>query len=715
MTRVATYCRICEAACGLIADGAGDDLTLIPDPDHVVSRGFACVKGVRFTQVHRDPARVNHPLLRQNGALERATWSDAFRRVGAELSRIRSTHGPHSVGVYLGNPAAFSPLTTLFGTAFVRGLGTRNYFNAGSLDCNNKFVVAREMLGSPGTHPIPDLARSRFALLIGTNPSVSQSSFINAPHLVERLRDIEKRGGRVVVVDPRRTETARSVGEWQPIRPGSDAALLLGLIHVILREGLQHRIRVSRFTRGIDDLRRHAAHFDPQRVSRSTGIAAERIEALARDFAAADGAFCHLSTGVNQGPHGTLAYAAKIALEAITGNLDQAGGSLFPRGAIDVAGWARRLGIDREPTWKSRIGGFSPVLGALPCSILPDEILTPGSERIRALVVLAGNPLLSAADGDRLLEAFRSLELLVVIDLFVNDTGALAHAVLPATDWLEREDIPLAQLQLQAEPYLQWTPAVAPVAGERRHDWQILLELARHSGTFIGSRLAHRGLEVALGLLGPSGLMAAPLGMSLGPRPLQRLQRHPHGLRLEDTVPGDFLQKRTGTASRRVELCPAAVFADVPRLLGEPPPGDALLLFSKRQRVGHNSWMHNNDALRPEPQRAHLAPEDAERLGLRSGDWVRLSSEAGQIEVQVELDADVAPGGVAVPHGYGHQDGSSWELARGRGGANVNRLAASGPDATHRLSGMSQFNAIAVRLVKLDELDSVPASDGTRA
>ncbi|MCA9643388.1 MAG: molybdopterin-dependent oxidoreductase, partial [Myxococcales bacterium] len=523
-----------------------------------------------------------------------------------ELARIRAAHGPHAVGVYLGNPAAFSPLTTLFGTAFVRGLGTRNYFNAGSLDCNNKFVVAREMLGSPGTHPVPDLDHSQFALLLGTNPSVSQSSFVNAPRMVERLRDIEKRGGRVVVVDPRRTETARSVGEWLPIRPGGDAALLLGLIHVILREGLQHSVRVGRFTRGLEDLRQHAAAFDPQRVSQLTGIEAERIEGLAREFAAADGAFCHVSTGVNQGPHGSLAYACKIALEAITGNLDRRGGGLFPRGAFDVATWARRLGIDREPKWTSRIGGFRPVLGALPCSILPDEILTPGPEKIRALVVLAGNPLLSAADGGRLLEAFESLELLVVVDLFVNDTAALAHAVLPATDWLEREDIPLAQLQLQPEPYLQWTPAVAEVQAERRHDWQILLELARAAGTYVGSPLAHHALEKSVALFGPSGVMAAPLASSLGPRPLQRLKRHPHGLRLADSPHGEFLERRIGTPSRRVELCPEAIFADTPRVLRDLPRTEELLLFSKRQRVGHNSWMHNNADLRPEPQRAHL-------------------------------------------------------------------------------------------------------------
>lgn len=707
MPKIATYCRICEAACGLIADTDGPRLTLHPDPAHVVSQGFVCSKGVHFDQVHDDPDRVDAPLLRRAGRLSTASWSDALVSAGAELKRIREAHGPHSVGMYIGNPSAFSPLTTLFGLAFVKALGTRNYFNAGSLDCNNKFVVAREMLGSPASHPVPDLDRAQFALLVGTNPSVSQSSFINAPRMVERLKRIEERGGKVYSVDPRRTETSKVVGSWIAIRPGSDAALLLGMIHVILRDGLDHAIRVARFTRGVEDLRSKTQAFCPRRVHELTGIDPGQVEALAREFAQADGAFCHISTGVNQGGGGNLSYAAKIALEAITGNLDQRGGTLFPEGAIDTASWAARLGADREPTWKSRIGGHSPVLGALPCSILPDEILTPGPEQVRALVVLAGNPLLSAPDSGRLLEAFKQLEYLVVIDLFVNDTASLADAVLPCTDWLEREDAPLTQLQLQPTPYVQWTPAVTQAKAERRHDWQILLDLAAHSGVQLGgARLIDASLRGALKLAGPRGLLLAPLLTALGRAPMTTLARHPHGLLLPPAVPGAFLGRRIRTASRRVELCPAAVYAQLPLLEQLPrPAAGQLLVFSKRQRLGHNSWLHNNPGLNPGAMRAHISPGDADELGLRSDDWVSLTSSAGRLELQVKVDPDVARGGIAIPHGYGHSEQSGWREARRRGGANVNTLAASGPGAADPLSGMTHFNGICVSIERLAATD----------
>ena len=261
--------------------------------------------------------------------------------------------------------------------AFIKGLGTKNAFNAGSLDCNNKFVVSRRMFGSPALHPVPDLDHARFALLVGTNPSVSQSSFVNAPRMIERLKAIEARGGSVIVVDPRRTETARSVGTHLPIVPDTDAAFLLGLLHVIFAEQLECRGATCRQARGLDELRAAASRFPPEKVERATGVPAATLRDIARRFALTNGAFCHVSTGVNQGRFGNIAYAAKIALELVTGNLDREGGALMPHGAIDTAGLLALSRLDREPRWKSRIGGLPPVMGALPSAILADEILDP--------------------------------------------------------------------------------------------------------------------------------------------------------------------------------------------------------------------------------------------------------------------------------------------------------------------------------------------------
>lgn len=707
-----TYCRICEACCGMLADVEdGRLVALRPDPEHVVSRGFACAKGTRFGAVHASPDRLDHPLVRQGGELVQASWEHALRDAGERLERLRREHGPHSVGVYMGNPAAFGYAPPLFTQAFVQGLGTRNFFTASSLDCNNKFVVARRMLGSAMTHPVPDLRRAKLALLVGTNPAVSQSSFVHAPRMVEQLQAIEARGGRVFVVDPRRTETARVVGEHLAIRPDTDAAFLLALLHVIFGEGLADARALGRHAQGTEALRRAVAAFSPERVAAFTGIPPERIADVARAFARAGGAFCHVSTGVNQGTFANIAYAAKIALELVTGNLDREGGALIPRGAFDTARLARRLGFDREPSWKSRVGGFSPVMGALPTGILADEILTPGKDQIRALVVISGNPLLSAPASARLAQAFERLELTVCLDLFVTDTALRATHVLPCTDFLEREDLPLAFLQLQPETYLQWTDAVVPPRGERRPEWQILADLARAASIPLGgSRVLDALIRGALALGGPKRLIEPLLVPLLGPRPLAELRKHPHGLRVNRERPGDFLERRIGTASGKVELFPEDVYArlgELERALAQAPR--RLRLFTKRDRLGHNSWMHANPKLPSAEHAAHLSPADARRLGLGSGDRVRLSTESGSIELPVRLNPDVMEGAVAVPHGFGHDPASGWTAAARRGGRNVNELAASGADALDPLSGMCRFVGIELDLHVQRPADEPPA------
>ncbi|MEZ4225085.1 MAG: molybdopterin-dependent oxidoreductase [Polyangiaceae bacterium] len=697
MERVATYCRICEAACGLVAEVEGQDvIALRPDRDHVVSRGFACAKGTRFTEVHRGAGRVNHPLRRSERGLERTTWSRAYADIGMSLRRIVDEHGPHAVGVYIGNPAAFSYTLPVYGVAFVRALGTRNYFSAGSLDCNNKFLVAKQMLGSSGTHPVPDLDRANFALLIGTNPAVSQSSFINAPRMVERLQGIVSRGGRVVVVDPRRSETARRVGEHLPITPGSDAALLLAMLEVILREGLYSSAKVAETTRGCEHLRSLVKAFAPAQVAEYTGIPAPTIENLARDFAAAPGAFCHVSTGVNQGRFGNIAYAAKIALEVLTGNLDRAGGALIVRGAADTAGLAARLGLDREPDHTSRIGGFSPVLGTLPAAILADEITTPGTDQIRALVCIAGNPVLSAPDGERLRRALARLELHVSIDLFVNDTGAHATHVLPATDFLEREDFPLAQLQLQPRPYVQWTEAVVTPFGERKPEWEILVDICRHAGLpLFGNRAADLALRAALRVGGPRALALPLLARALGLRPLAALRRSPHGIDLSAREnPGWFLRTRR---SNPIVLDAARVWTRLPELEAElRHRRRGLRLISRREALGHNSWMHDNPRLSLPEHAAYFSVRDSKRLGIESGDRVRLSVGSQSIELGARVDEDLVAGAVAVPHGYGHDAAASWRTAHSRGGCNVNQLCSADADALDPDSGMAQLVAVEI-------------------
>lgn len=708
-----TYCRICEAACGLLADVEGSRVVrLRPDPKHVVSRGFVCAKGTRFAEIHHASDRVDHPLMRAPGGFTRVSWDRALEDIGRRLRDIRKTYGPHAIATYVGNPMAFSYAGTLASHALSKAIGSRNHFSAASLDCSNKFAVSRRMFGRAASHPVPDFERARFALLLGTNPMVSQSSFVHAPRIVERLKGIEKRGGSVYVVDPRRTETVKAVGTHVPIVPNTDAAFLLSLLHVIFTEGLQDDEALERHADGRVELERAVAPFSPERVASLTSIPPEQIRSIARGFAGAAASSCHLSTGVNQGRYGTIAYAAKIALELATGNLDRPGGALMVRGPFDLADLVRKIGVDDDDGTRSRIGGFAPLLGELPTSILPDEILTPGKDQIRALLVFAGNPLLSAPDEARLREAMKQLDLVVSVDLFLNDTGASADYVLPATDWLERHDYPLAQTQLQPQPYVQLSEAVVEPKHERRHDWQIMLDLAKAMKRPLwGRRWVDALIRAGIAAGGPRAFLLPLLIPALGLRPGQMLAEHPHGMRLHRERAGDFLAERIATASGRVQLFDPQVYGRLDALRHEmeasggsgPRP---LRLITKREKLGHNSWMHSNPKLSTKEQRAWIHPEDASRWNLETGDRVRLSSTSGSIELPVELSEELSPGAIAVSHGYGHVPDSGWVHAKGRGGVNVNILAGSGPHAIDELSGMCQFVGIELHLEPLAKTEA---------
>src|SRR3954468_8231398 len=463
-----TFCRICEAHCGMVAtveDGRGTQLR--PDPDHPLSAGYACPKGIAMTEVQNSPDRVLHPLRRTpSGDLERVSWSDAFIDIGDRLRRVAGDHGRESIGWYMGNPGGASYSHTLWSKGFVDALGSAHYYTAGSQDVNSRFAASALMYGSPLRVPIPDLERTSFLLMVGANPFVSNGSVLSAPRVRDRLHAIVARGGRVVVVDPRRSETARAF-EHVPIRPDTDAWLLLSLLHVVGRDS---------------PLGPTLASFSPEATAARTGVAATDCRALARDLAAAPSAAVYGRTGSCLGRFGTLVAFLLDALAAVTGNLDRPGGNVFARPAVDIERVARPFGLASYGRRHSRVGGFPDVLGQMPAGVMADEIETPGRGQLRALIVSAGNPLVSVPDPKRLRAAFGKLDLLVSIDLFVNETGRHADFVLPATTWLEREDVPVAFLPFFIRPFVQWTDAVVDPAGEARQEWQVVEALARELG-----------------------------------------------------------------------------------------------------------------------------------------------------------------------------------------------------------------------------------------
>ena len=701
----ATFCRICEPLCGMVATvDDGKIVKLRPDPEHPLSRGYACPKGIAMAEVQNDPDRVLYPLKRMpDGDFERVSWEQALTDIAARM-RVLPRDG---IAWYMGNPGAFSYSHTLWVKGFLDALGSPHYYSAGSQDVNNRFAASALMYGSPLVIPIPDLRRTSFLLMLGANPLVSHGSVLSAPRIREQLLEIE----RVVVVDPRRTETARQF-EHLPIRPDADAQLLLSMLAVIFEEGLADRLFLERLGDGAAVLEQLAREHPPERTETATTIPAERVRELARDFAEADGAAAYGRTGTCLGRHGTLVAFLLDALNAVTGNLDRPGGAVFGRPPVALDDVGEQVGLATYGERHSRVGGFPDVIGNMPASLLPLEIETPGDGQIRALFVSAGNPVLSVPDGEALERALGQLDLCVSIDLYVNETNRHADYVLPATSFYEREDLPLAFLGFFSTPFIQFSDAVVEPPGECRQEWELVDELSRRLGLApysakplrrlarLGVRLRPEQLADLLLRTGPSGDL---FGLRRGGLSLKRLREHPHGLVLADEIATGVLHDKLRTSDKRVHLAPPEIVAEVDRLASAngDDPRFPLRMIGMRELRSHNSWMHNAPLLmrggRVQALRVH--PDDAAAHGLEDGAHALLESKDGSLTVPVLVSDEMTPGTVALPHGWGHRGG--WQLANRHAGANVNLLAGAQPEDLERLAGMAHLNGIPVRVSAL--------------
>ena len=727
---VRTFCRICEVHCGLVVDVAGTGaeeqvVRVRPDRDHPVSRGYCCVKGLGLGALHHDEDRLDTPLKRVDGELVPISWAQAVAEIGGRVRSLVDEHGPRSVALYQGNPTFFSLSHTLMSTAYVEALGSPNVFASHSVDVNTKFHVSTEMYGLSLVHPVPDLEHVEMFVCLGSNPLVSQMSVVTVADAAGVLQGIEARGGRVVIVDPRRTETARRVGEHLPIRPGTDAYLLAAMLHVLTHEQPLDLAPARAVARGVDDLVAAAAPWTPERAEAVTGVAAATIRELATAYAAADGAALYCSTGVNMGPFGSVAYWLIQGLNLLTGNLDRRGGLLVPRGAFDTLRLSDLVGLGRFDEHRTTDGRWHRVAGAFPVAALAGEITTDHPDRVRALFVTAGNPVHSVPGHD-LREALPHLDLLVSVDIFRNETAAHADYVLPATDMLERSDFPASHQSLQVVPHAQWTPAVVEPLGERRTEWQIFSDLAIASGVRPwGTTAAHAlpRLNRLLARLPRSPQVGADQLLALllrwGRRTtLRELKRRPEGVLLPPTQPGSFLGSRVATPDGLVDLAPADLVADLARLEAAEAdlarPG-VLRLVGRRDRRSHNSWMHNSSYVRqPDGNGVLLHPDDAAARGITEGAVVEVSSPTGRLTLPASLTTDVAPGVVVVPHGWGHET-TGPRRARALPGANVNDVIPGGAAHMDPVSGQAVMLAheVEVTVVGGETGVSVPPSCAT--
>ena len=707
-----TFCRICEASCALeVSVEAGAVTRIEPRKSHTGTLGFACMKGLAQGEMYSSPDRLTTPLKRVGDGYEPISWQTALQEIGAVV-RAERQESPHRIGMYVGTAAGFSLLHPIFAQGFMEGIGSRNVYSSATQDCAHRFAAAQEIYGFPFTQPFPDLDNLEFLLILGTNPVVSKWTFLQVAHPVQRLKSILKRGGRIVVVDPRETETAKVAGEYQSIRPGSDVYFLLSFLHVLVGMRPPAAFLDAQYFDGIEHIEALASAWSPERTAAVTGISPSQLKELVTAFCSAKGAGIATGTGLGMGGQGTLAQWLVEVIIALSGNLDQVGGHLVGEGIFDFAAYAKRKGLFARDA-RSRVGDFRCLNGAMPGGILADEILTPGKEQVTTLFVTGGNPLMTMPNAERLRSAFSQLKLLVVTDIYLNETASLADYVLPATSPLERPDLPFVFplfLGLQSIPYLAATEAVIAPPGETRDEATIYIQLAAACGVgLFGSKLVQSLLNglTRLGMWRGRGfpqrwLLDRILKYNKAPG-FDELLEHPDGYPMASTKSGSFLGKRVTTENGKMQLSPPEFLAQLGAL--EIPASDksapgGFRLISKRRHNTHNSWTQNVDSLtRGENEQTNVAymnPADLASLEISEGHAVDITSATGAIRLPVAALQTLEPGLVSIPHGWGHQHAKGLDIASKLRGANVNILASDGPEGLEPLSGMAHLTGIPV-------------------
>jgi anaerobic selenocysteine-containing dehydrogenase len=730
-------CPLCEATCGLEIRTRGREVTSIRgDEEDVFSRGYICPKAYALKELDADPDRLRTPLVRRHGVHEPATWDEAFAEIERRLLPILRARGRDAVAVYLGNPSAHSVALGLYGQVLLRALGTKNVYSASTVDQMPKQVAAGLMFGTGLSVPVPDVDRTGYLLILGANPLVSNGSLMTAPDVPGRLRAIRQRGGKVVVIDPRRTRTAAAASEHHFIRPGTDAYFLFGLVHALFAEGRVRLGRLAQHTAGVEEVEALARPFAPEAVAPRCGVDAATIRRLAHELATAERAAVYARIGTCTQEFGTLASWLVDVVNVLTGHLDQPGGAMFTRAATGsphtrgAPGRGKGVRFGRRT---SRVRQAPEVYGELPVACLAEEIEAPGDGQVRALVTIAGNPVLSTPNGGRLDRALASLELMVSLDIYVNETTRHADVILPGLSPLEQSHYDVVLRQLAIRNVATYSPPSFAAPAGQPAEWQTLLRLAgivsgqgspvdpeTLDDLVVGQRVHHEVSSPASPIHGrdPDEILAAlaprrgperlldlmlrtgPYGDGCGARPggltLAVLEAHPHGVDLgplEPRVP-EVLRTPTG----RIELAPAALVADVDRLraaLARPEPG--LVLIGRRDLRSNNSWMHNLRVLVKGDPRCTMQvhPDDARRLGLADGGLARVTSRVGRVAVPVEITDAVMPGVVSIPHGWGHDaPGTQLAIAAAHAGVNSNLLADE--LALDPLSGNAVLNGLPV-------------------
>ena len=708
-------CHICEAICGIEITVKADGLTIRGDKDDPFSRGYICPKAVAVQDIHYDKDRLKHPVRRTANGWQRIGWDEAFDEVAQNLKRIQAKHGRNAIATYLGNPTVHNYGALLFAPPFLRSLRTRNKYSATSVDQLAHHLASYLMFGHQLLLPVPDLERTRLFLILGANPAVSNGSLMTAPGMNRRLQEIRQRGGKVILIDPRFNETARLADRHLFIRPGTDVLLLLALLNVVFDEKLTRLDQLGSFTKNVETVRNIVSEFTPERVAPFTGIDAEHIRLLAREFATAESAVCYGRIGVSTQEFGGICQWLIYVLNIVTGNLDRPGGAMFTLPAFDPVTAPQSLAPKGSFARRhSRVRKLPEFAGEFPVATLADEISTEGEGQVKALVTFAGNPVLSTPNGRELDRALESLEFMVSIDIYINETTSRANIILPPTSPLERDHYDIAFHVLAVRNTTKFSTALFQPAADTRHDWQILLELqTRMEQDGLANRVKAKLMKR---LLGPErmldlALRFGPYGGGFNPfskgLTLKKVKNAPHGIDLGPLKP--CLPGRLQTADKCIELAPEAIVKDVARVKARffdtaaAQMNGHLMLIGRRQLRSNNSWLHNSERLVKGKTQCTILmhPADAAHRDLVNGQTVEVRSRVGSIVLPVEVSDEIMPGVVSIPHGWGHdRAGNQIEVAQLHAGESINDITDN--QAVDALCGTAAFNGTPVRILAAD-------------
>ncbi|NVZ61038.1 molybdopterin oxidoreductase family protein [Pseudomonas gingeri] len=689
-------CHLCEAICGLtIETTTSEDRVQITsikgDPLDTFSRGHICPKAVALQDIQNDPDRLRQPMLRVGSEWQPIEWEAAFALVAERLGAIQARHGQNAVAIYQGNPSVHNYGLMTHSNYFLGLLKTRNRFSATSVDQLPQHLSSYLMYGHGLLLPIPDIDNTDFMLILGGNPLASNGSIMTVPDVEKRLKAIQARGGKLVVVDPRRSETAAMADQHLFIRPGGDAALLFGLLNTLFQEGLTRDSHLP--VDGLDDVRKAVAGFTAEAMSPLCAVPAEQIRQLARDFAAADKAVCYGRMGVSTQAFGTLCHWLVQLINLVTGNLDRVGGALCTSPAVDLVASTAGGHFNR---WQSRVSGLPEYGGELPVSALAEEMLSEGEGQVRALVTVAGNPVLSTPNGRQLEQALDGLEFMVSIDLYINETTRYADLILPSTSALENDHYDTTFNMFAVRNVTRFNRAILAKPEGALHDWEIFVGLAKAFAALTGKELKPT--------MPPAQMI--DMGLRLGrygdasehKLSVQALAGHPHGVDLGPLRPN--LGKRLKTPEQRVQAAPPEILADLARFAAQQvPEAGELLMIGRRHVRSNNSWMHNYHRLVKGKPRHQLLmhPDDLASRGLDDGQRVRVSSRVGMIEVEVLASLEMMPGVVSLPHGWGHaRPGVQMSIASGQPGSSANDL--TDERQLDELSGNAALNGVPVQV-----------------